>query len=420
MISQAGSIMGTLGQVASLIASSTVFKQATTLPAATAQAQAALLGAGVGSVGGGILGGAINAKVLSPVEAQNLIKTLADLAPRAFDSSKGLNTMIGVLGKFGSTVEESMATLEDASSRLNWTTTELAESELYAADIHGKLGMSVREAQKQIINMTEAARAGGAGVGLVASVLRAFDGNLKQLGMTMSQAEAARFAQSVASGLANMPIQNLVGLAAFQGGKGLPGNVALENFAKNPAPLLQNLFNQTIRSMPGGLAVQLPALEKIAGFAGINIHGAAQDIALKNMLESAKGLSAAGLKDVLAAKGPTLDEAAKSGWQTVTSMKDPLTKISNNVERLTQGISMWLGNQMQGKLGQGLGAAVAVGGEATKWTSAAATAGSLVAGVPGAIAGAGAALAVGAGLVNAAGRNKAGVRPEAFVYPSGQ
>lgn len=364
MMDQMKAAASSIKDLFSSVSQSTPWQQAMKLGPATAQAQAAMYSAGLAGINGGAkLQGAVNAGVLTPEEAQQQVKTLANISPKVLtESTQSLNVFMGVLGKFGYSVEESMAALGDASARINMGTGNLIATELFAADIKTKLGMATREATEHIINMTEAARSGGAGIGLVATVLTGFDRNIKELGVTMSKAESARFTQNLASGLANMSMLNLVGLTAFKNGTGLPSNEQVRESMANPAGLLQNLFDKTIKGMP--LATGIPALEKIASLAGVTFQGKQQELAAFDML-SKGGLAGLSAKEMqkYTAQPEQIAKLQTEGWETLKNMKNPIDRMNANLERIAGPLSLWLSRQLQTSTAQKVGTAIMGAGQ---------------------------------------------------------
>lgn len=364
MLDQMRSAAASIKDLFSSIAQSTPWQQAMKLGPATAQAQAAMYSAGlVGVNGGAKLQGAVSAGVISPEEAQQQVKILANTSPKIMaESAQSLNVFMGVLGKFGYSVEESLAALGDASARVDMGTGNLIATELFAADMKTKLGMATKEATDHIINMTEAARSGGAGISLVAGILVGFDHNIKELGVSMSKAESARFTQNLAAGLANMSTTNLVGLTAFKNGTGLPNDREMIESIKNPSGLLQNLFDKTIKGMP--LATGLPGLEKIAAMAGVSFQGKQQELAAWDMLNKG-GLSGLNTKELqkYAAQPEQVAKLQTEGWETLKAMKNPIDRMNNNLERIAAPLSLWLSRQLNTPTAQNVGTAVMGAGQ---------------------------------------------------------
>ena len=365
MFSQMQTAAASMKDLVTNITKSTPWQQALKLGPAEAQAQAAMYGAGLGGIiGGARLQSAIDKGagagngIMGPVEIQQLVKTLASMSPKLMtENAQSLSTFMGISGKFGMSIDESADMLGDASARIGVSADELSTTELFAADVKTKLGMATKEATEHIVDMYEAARAGGADMRLVATVMDGFNKNINSLGVAMSKAEASRFTQNLAAGLSSMSATNLVGLTSFKNGTGLPSNEEVMNSIKNPAGLLQNLFDKTIKGMP--LANQLPGLDKIAAMAGVSFQGNQQRMAALEMLNAGKlaGLDTKGLEKY-AVQPEQVAKLQTEGWETLKHMKNPIDRMSQNLENIAKPLSLWLNRQLNTNAAQRAGTVI--------------------------------------------------------------
>lgn len=353
------SIFDKLGEMYSKLSSTTLFSQGLTLTPAITQAQAALRGAGV-SGGAGLLGGTnpltggTLAGLLSPTEEQQAIKLLAETAPRAFgNSAESVKQMIGVLGYFGSSVNESTKILADASYKENLSSTDLTNSFLYASSATSKLGLSAKQGSQLLIDMTASLRGSGHGIEVAAGILDKFDSKIKFLGMTMSGAEVEQFTKNIASALGNLSPATTAALVSFTKNlQGLPSPEQLK--AVDPLKLAGDFFKKTAGMFPQGSTERLLATGPVAEMLGFGRMNVAQQSKLAELLNQ-NNLSSKSLEDLIKLNPLSAEAISKSGFDTLKDSLSPLVQIQNNTAGILQNVSVIAGNTMQSTAGQIVG-----------------------------------------------------------------
>lgn len=278
--------------------------------------------------------------VMGPIERVKAFSDILEKAPRlAGAGADSMRTFFGTMGYFGSSVDESLGLLIKSSRELRLGPEEMAKVQLQAGTISKALGLSAKETNVELLNMTSVLRQAGGNSQLAAQILNVFSKDVKVLGQELSSIEKMNLAKMF-SGISSLPIDKVLGLTMYANTKALQ-DVTEEDLSNGEIFKTATAVWQDISSSVGSsYGEQLAATQKIGQLLGVNVNSARDVAALQKIMER----SLTGdefMKEVETLADPT--RATAKGIESLKQMIDPLKAIENHTKAILATVNPIVG-----------------------------------------------------------------------------